>query len=140
MNKQEFIQKESNRIHGLYRDSFSAGLSEGLETLTEFADWVTENLHRSYPIGIEEPVYVRNGINNLFQPQTRYTTPELLDIFLTQKYAEQPQQIENWPLKERDWPCPDETCLGEMIAKGYTQPNGITQFECTECGKTESYP
>jgi hypothetical protein len=48
--------------------------------------------------------------------------------------AEQPNT------NEREWPCSDETCNGEMKAKGFTQPNGTTHYECTKCGKTESYP
>ena len=91
MTTQEFVKQEVNKIskestlHG--SKLFADGLTKGLEISCEFTDWVTMHLRRSFPNGVEEPVYFRNGINPLFEPKRPYTTSELLTIFLTEKYG-----------------------------------------------------
>ena len=92
MTQQEFVKKESEET--IYNElGFGMGLTKGLEIGKEFADWTTTHLRRSFPVGAEEPIYFRNGIHPLFEAKRPYTTDELLEIFLTEKY-ENPIQPE----------------------------------------------
>lgn len=86
MTQQEFVKKESEKVPPMYRYAFDDGLTKGIEIGKEFSDWATTHLRRSFPVGAEEPIYFRNGIHPLFEAKRPYTTSELLEIFLTEKY------------------------------------------------------
>lgn len=42
-------------------------------------------------------------------------------------------------IDKREHPC-SQCETGEMVTKGYTQPNGQQNYECTVCGHEESFP
>jgi hypothetical protein len=43
------------------------------------------------------------------------------------------------PKEEREFPCP-QCDTGELMAVGFTHPNGQADYECNICGHTTSFP
>ena len=79
MTVEQFIEKrvEEKELRPHFAKVYSDGLGEGIELMGEFAGWVNAKFYRYY----NDKWQLKIGYDV-------YTTPELIELFLTEKMKE----------------------------------------------------
>ena len=93
MTIQEFVKKESENSYayvgfGDAQYNYSLGLTKGLEIAGEFAEWGQRNKYKQSGGKKGNGEWYRQSAGYGGGEPTFYTTSELIEIFITEKYKQ----------------------------------------------------
>ena len=91
MTTQEFVSHEAIKyktVSPLVKQGFSNGLTKGLEIAGEFAEWGQRNKYKQSGGKKGNGEWYRQSAGYGGGEPTFYTTSELIEIFITEKYKQ----------------------------------------------------